>query len=306
MLSILIATRNGADRIPRTLEAFRRLALPSGARIIVVDNGSTDGTRAAIERFVDLPILYLYQPRPGKNAALNLALTELRGEFAVFTDDDVLPDPDWLDRLLEAVRKAPDFDVIGGQVYPVWPSEPSRWILEHVPLGPVYAATDPSWPEGPISPHLVWGANMMVRSRIFESGAKFDEAVGPDGTATYRMGSETSFNLELAARGAKFWYTPKARVGHIIRPEQLERSWILSRAYRFGKSAAQRLTPDVAKLLGYPRYAIWDLLKLLAEGLLITMAGPDAERFKLAWRLRYQLGFLAGARLKEKSATEGN
>src|SRR5215471_5623735 len=98
MLTVLIATRNGAHTLPRCLAALGQLIAPVGGwKLIVVDNGSTDATREIVESFADrLPLTYLLEPRPGKNAALNAGLDHVEGDLVVFTDDDVLARPDWL------------------------------------------------------------------------------------------------------------------------------------------------------------------------------------------------------------------
>ena len=75
--------------------------------------------------------------------------------------------------------------------------EPPEWLLSEVPLGPVYAVTNPAWTEGPIQAYSVWGPNMAVRQSVFSAGHRFDERIGPDGTTTYAMGSETEFTMRL-------------------------------------------------------------------------------------------------------------
>jgi glycosyltransferase involved in cell wall biosynthesis len=85
------------------LEAYCRLAVPpDGWRLLVVDNGSTDGTAELLASYSRLCLRRLHEPQPGKNRALNRALAEalampfdIDGLF-VFTDDDATPAPDWL------------------------------------------------------------------------------------------------------------------------------------------------------------------------------------------------------------------
>ena len=109
MLTVIMATRNGASTLPRVLEAYRGLtAPPQGWRLLVVDNGSTDPTRAILDSHAArLPMCCLHEARPGKNVALNRALAhalerdEPDGGLFVFTDDDATPAPDWLLRLAE-------------------------------------------------------------------------------------------------------------------------------------------------------------------------------------------------------------
>jgi hypothetical protein len=309
MVTVLLASRNGGRWLPRTLSAFEDLIPPPGGwKLVVVDNASTDDTRQVIEAHMGrLPLEYLYQPKPGKNAALNLGLDRIEGEYVVFTDDDVVPEPDWLLQLVKAAKEAPDYDVFGGAILPLWPHEPESWIKAAVPMGPVYALTDPDWPEGECPPWRVWGPNMLVRARWFTLGHRFDESVGPDGTTTYRMGSEDSLTSRLHSAGAKCWHVPGARVRHIIRPNQLERRWILGRAFRFGRGQAfGKPIPDGAPLVfGIPRYMIRVLLVAASQGLWARIRRNRIDAFLADWRFCFHLGYaveLAGMLDRAKRA----
>src|SRR5687768_2828620 len=96
-ISILIATHNRAKILRRTMKAMEAL-VRAGVSVewVIVDNNSSDETRLVVESFRErLPLRYLFEPRPGKNYALNKALSEVElGDVVVFTDDDVTPNPD--------------------------------------------------------------------------------------------------------------------------------------------------------------------------------------------------------------------
>ena len=104
MLTVLIATRNGAHTLPRALSALAQLDSPAGGwKLVVVDNGSTDETKEIIQSFTGrLPITYVFEAAPGKNAALNAGLNKIEGDLVVFTDDDTLPHADWLVEMRQA------------------------------------------------------------------------------------------------------------------------------------------------------------------------------------------------------------
>jgi glycosyltransferase involved in cell wall biosynthesis len=98
VLTVFLATRNRADVLARALKAFAALeSPPSGWKLVVVDNGSSDRTPAVLDEYRHrLPLVPVHEPTLGKNAALNTGLAQLHGDLAVFTDVDVLPRPDWL------------------------------------------------------------------------------------------------------------------------------------------------------------------------------------------------------------------
>lgn len=236
-ITVLFTTRDGARTLPRALERHRALLpAPVAHRLVVVDNASTDATPAilaAAEARGELSVLR--EPGRGKNRALNRALPLVCGsDLVVLTDDDVLPEPDWLRRLWAAAQARPDHAMFGGTIRPQWPGPPPAWIFEHgVPLGVVFAATELQR-EGPIPADLVWGPNMAVRGAVLREGHRFDETVGPDGGMLYGMGSETEFTTRLERAGHRAWFAADAAVGHIVRAEQLDERWILGRAYRHG------------------------------------------------------------------------
>ena len=92
---------------PLTLDALAGQQWPRHRfEIIVVDNGSSDGTRAVVEAAAgrrNAPaIRYLYVQKAGKSHAVNQALPHAVGELLAFTDDDVIPHPAWLERLSAA------------------------------------------------------------------------------------------------------------------------------------------------------------------------------------------------------------
>jgi GT2 family glycosyltransferase len=248
MLTVLLATRNGARTLPRVLDAYCDLDMPVGDwKLVIVDNGSTDGTSAIVSSFSDrLPLEYLVEPRPGKNVALNTGLQSVAGDLVVLTDDDTVPQPDWLCVLREAADSHPDFDVIGGSVAPQWEVEPPSWIRDAVPLGPTYTISEAWLTEGPVSAFFVFGPNMAVRSEVFAAGHLFNPAIGPRPSRSYPMGSETEFLIRVTAAGFRAWHTPTAVVHHIIRKRQLQLSWILGRATRFGRGQYRlhRLLPE--------------------------------------------------------------
>src|SRR5512143_2106657 len=98
-ISIIIASYNRARDLCRTLEGMTKLQNEGIAfEVVVVDNSSTDQTKAVVESFSGrLPLKYLFEARSGKNRALNAALDKVKlGKIIVFTDDDVDVSPDWL------------------------------------------------------------------------------------------------------------------------------------------------------------------------------------------------------------------
>ena len=262
-VTVIIATRNRADRLSETLAQLQAQVPISSWEVIVADNGSQDETQQVLARWsTELPLRPVLQPVPGKNRALNLALAHARGEFLVFTDDDVLLDPCWLKTLVRAARSWPAYDIFCGPINPLWPEGTPEWLKDHPFATQAFAKFAPALSEGPLESGYPFGPNVAVRAAAME-GVRFTEAIGPrdanDGR--YPLGDETNLFRRLKARGHKTVFVPTAPVGHYVEPHQLDVKWLLARSFRAGRGRAVN-EPDrsAVKVLGVPRY----LLKMLA------------------------------------------
>jgi GT2 family glycosyltransferase len=238
VLTVFIATHNGAATLPRVLAAYTKLIAPSGAwKLVLIDNVSDDTSGAIAQSFAGrLPLVLRREARRGKNRALNSGLCELAGDLAVFSDDDTVPEPDWLVRLRTAADQHQAYGIFGGRIVPRWDIEPDEWIREWVPAAPVFSATEATRTDGPCEPTKIWGPNMAIRAECFARGHRFDERIGPDGSAIYAMGGETELTLRLAiAEQIECWHCTDARVHHIITARKMTRGWILQRAFNLGR-----------------------------------------------------------------------
>jgi GT2 family glycosyltransferase len=164
-----------------------------------------------------------------------------------------------------------------------------------VELGPVFSITDPNLSEGELRPLLVFGPNIVIRSHIFHSGLRFDPGIGPRGT-DYAMGSETELTMRLEGVGHKAWFVPQAVVGHLIRRDQLKTSWVLARAYRYGRGDFRlfhmRYLDDhfVERRMDIPDTLIHDLIGACGD-LFRALFSFSREA---VFRACYQFNFLRG------------
>jgi glycosyltransferase involved in cell wall biosynthesis len=279
------------------LHSMRGVRPPSeGWRIIAVDSASSDHTRALLEASTDLPLTVLAADALGKNRALNIALDHAQEALSahaiiVFTDDDMRAGPDWLLELEAAVLKAPEADVFGGRIDPVFPQAPARALRALLDRHEVLFARNIR-SEGPCPATSVFGPNMAVRTRCITSTTRFDEGMGPDGGPHFPMGSETEFLRRLERAGARAWHAPNARVQHLIRREEMCAAAIIQRAYRHGAGFAQMVGPEQQRrLLGAP---LWMWRGCVAETARLAIArlfGDEAARL----RARYHHAWFSGA-----------
>jgi glucosyl-dolichyl phosphate glucuronosyltransferase len=282
MISLVFTSFNGAKTLPLMLNSLTTLTPPkNGWKIIAVDNASTDETNDILNQFTDkLPLTILFEKKPGKNNALNSAIPYFEGEYIVFTDDDVLPNPDWLINYEVAAKNNEQYGVFAGQVRHHWLSPPPKWLIQLASEGRAYAGTPIDLPGGVIDWKKIKGPNLMVKSDIFEH-VIFSPDIGPNGTSNYVAGSETEFLKRLEHQGQLMLFVPEASVKHIVRSEQNKLSTVLKRYFRIGKGA-ERLMPTqyehgIPTLFGFPRYWVKQFLTEIYQSARFLIAGNSYQ-----------------------------
>lgn len=293
---VVLATHNRANVLDSTLDAFAALSTEGlRVRFRVVDNNSTDATRDIVLKHAGtLAVEYVFEGKPGKNAALNTALRDMEpADVVVFTDDDIVPDHEWLVKIASAARRHPQFSVFGGRVELLWPQQPIPHWASTLSREPWAFAAHDLGPEEVAYPgnRQPAGPNYWVRWRILESGFRFDETIGPRPTNRI-MGSETSFLLSLRTNGFDALFVPDAVVRHRVDTRLLGARVMIDRAFTSGRGGARlslmrkrpagrpwRLGKSVKAILGRARWwAQYALVSLIPNADKRTLAQIRAMR----------------------------
>jgi len=293
VISVIFSTHNGGSDLGRMLDSLVQAdAPPGGWELIAVDNASSDGTGDLLRSYVGrLPITVLSEPTRGKNRALNHALEFAKGDFYVFTDDDVLVPKHWLVKWRQLADERQSFQLFAGRTRVLWPYEPPQWLLDGTDVAILYAKHG-DIPEGPCSAGTMFGPNMAIRAAVFHGGVRFDIGIGPDGSLNYAMGSDSELGNRLGRLGLKCWFANEPYVDHIIQPEYLEPAWILKRGYRWGRGQAQMgapywLSPEQLARRNSRNWMIYPFLLPLVS---------RQERWKRQWSDAIDRGYEDGTR----------
>ncbi len=120
-VSIIIAAFNGKSVLKKTIKAMLELDYPNLLEIIVVNDGSTDGTKKMLEKeFSNNPkIKIINQKNLGVTKARNKGISMARGEIIVNMDQDCIPKKNWLTKLVkgftsEKIGMVSSFALYGG------------------------------------------------------------------------------------------------------------------------------------------------------------------------------------------------
>ena len=109
-VSVVVPTHNRKEKLLACLDALaRQSVLPQEFEVVVVDDGSTDGTREALEvRRCPFALRYFSQEAAGPGAARNLGIERAAGELVLFIGDDILADERLIEEHLLAHAANPD------------------------------------------------------------------------------------------------------------------------------------------------------------------------------------------------------
>jgi glycosyltransferase involved in cell wall biosynthesis len=131
-LSILIPVYNEAATVERAVGAVLAADLPVTTEVVLVDDGSTDGTRQIIEQ-ADWPAervrIHWHSQNRGKGAAVRTALADARGELATIFDADLEYDPEDLQTLLPPLLDGTANAVFGVRAFDGFTSHSFLYVL---------------------------------------------------------------------------------------------------------------------------------------------------------------------------------
>ena len=250
--SVVITTYNRARLLADTLRSLSAQRVPRALRweIVIVDNNSRDETREVVRRFSEttsLTVRYEFEPRQGQSFARNLGIEVAEGAVILFTDDDILPSPDWVPRMLSTIATG-DLDGAGGRVLPLWEAEVPRWLASRRDLLPWLALTEEDQACMLQYPLLVTrrivGASMAFRRGVFEEFGRFPTTLGHRGARMYG-GEEVELVNRLLLKSKRIGYDPSIIVHHRIGADRLCKSFFLRRHFDHACGQAQFLPREI-------------------------------------------------------------
>ncbi|WP_035992340.1 glycosyltransferase family 2 protein [Leptolyngbya sp. KIOST-1] len=241
LISAIICTHNRASYLGAAIASV--LGQTYGAfELIVVDNASTDDTRAVVDTFLPHPrLIYAYESTLGLSAARNRGAAIARGSILAYLDDDAEASPHWLTALAAAFAAYPQAAIAGGAVSLIWPQGvvPPSW------LSPTLSESLGAYDLGPTVHPIAdagqtpRGLNYAVRKSFLDSVGGFDRQLGRVGK-NLLSNEELHLTRQALTAGFEVLFVPAAQVAHNVAPERLRRRWFLRRSWWQGISECSR------------------------------------------------------------------
>jgi glycosyltransferase involved in cell wall biosynthesis len=227
-ISVVVSTYNRCALLGEAIESIfeQKEPLPS-FELILVDNNSSDGTRAVVDGLVARfgpRLRYVFEGRQGLSHGRNAGIAHARAPLIAFTDDDVRVAPDWLRAMVRAFDEHPDASFVGGKVLPRWPSPPPEWLTkEHwAPLA-LSDAGDAPMVIDRSHPRCLVGASLGVRRSMFSRFGGFEPAFQHNGRVSSVEDHE--FQLRLWRAGFKGLYDPTVVVTADVQPDRMTKAY---------------------------------------------------------------------------------
>ncbi len=225
--SIIIPTFNGAARIGNCLDSLVKQTAGRNVEILVVDDGSTDNTPNVVRGYSSVRLIT--QANAGPASARNRGAMEARGKILLFTDDDCVPMPDWLEAMLGPFK---DQEVVGAKgVYRTHQrSLAARFVqIEYEDKYRLMAGL----------PSIDF---IDTYSAAFRRD-RFLEMTGYDTSFPVACAEDIELSYRMSARGWKMKFVPAAIVYH-THPDTLSRYLKKKYKFAFWRMLAVRKNPS--------------------------------------------------------------
>jgi len=224
-VSVVVCTYNGSRTIRGCLDGLKRLDYPN-YEVIVVDDGSTDGTADIVDEY---DVRLIRTENRGLSSARNTGLHAATGEIIAYIDDDACPDTHWL-KYLASTFSATNHAGVGGPNIPPPDDGPIAECVANAPGGPVHVLLSDREAE-----HIP-GCNMAFRKACLEAIGGFDPQ--------FRVaGDDVDVCWQLQECGWTLGFHPTAMVWH-HRRNSVRAYWKQQRGYGRAEALLKKKWPE--------------------------------------------------------------
>ena len=216
LVSIVILNWNGKDVIFECLKSLEKLDYPN-YEIVVVDNGSTDGSCELLEK--GYPDIKLVKNRENLGVAqgINIGVKHSTGEYVLLLNNDTIVDESLLKELLKVLENGDDVGLVGPKIYyfdypqRIWAAGGGKinWHTGDVRLSGG-DEIDKGQYESITELDYVSGCALLTSKELFHKIGYMDESF-------FAYFEETDWCVRASNEGYRLLYVPKARMWHKVR-----------------------------------------------------------------------------------------
>ena len=240
MITATISTYNREKYLPQVLDSLKRQSLsPVHFEIVLVDNNSPGNTKEITDNFIaanpELTISYHLETNQGLSYGRNRGITEAKGKYITFIDDDAFLADDYLEKIYNYFEQDSQVAAIGSKILlhyediiPAWENKYLNSLLGWFDLGDNYQEfTKKNYPRG---------SNMSFRMDVFEQIGDFNVELGRKGNNLAGSEEKDIFQRIYKLAKLKVIYVPDAVVYHCVPNERTTKEFIKRQAIGNGMS----------------------------------------------------------------------
>lgn len=236
LISVIICTHNPCkNRLERVLDSLRLQTLSMELwELLLIDNASECLLSLEIDISWHHLALHIREDQLGLTPARLRGIREATGEIFVFVDDDNVLDPDYLEVALEISKDYPFIGAWGGQIKPLFESEPPDWITPYLPMLAIRQFDQDKWSNLPTPYETApCGAGLCVRRIVAEKYVEYlqtDDLRNSLGRRGKLLLSCEDSDLSLTACdiGLGTGQFTKLKMGHIINDSRCNQTYLLN------------------------------------------------------------------------------
>lgn len=247
-ISVAVCTYNRADVLPTCLESLSNQTISNELfEVLIIDNNSTDDTKKIADDFCQKHnnFRYIFEEKQGHSQARNRAIAEAKGKYLAYIDDDETVNREFAQSIIDCFNET-DADVIGAQLF-TWVDSPKKPVFYNAKIYDFDLGTERKQMTPPGFDFGFGCGHSCFKKSLFDEVGLFSENFGVV-NGKLQMGEDSEMGYRLLKAGKVFYYEPKMKVRHKLRPKELEFIGSLKRSFNTGKGIGKIIKNDISPM----------------------------------------------------------
>lgn len=233
MITVVVCTKDRPRELDRVLDSLVMAIRHRDIELLIIDNGIIKVAKPLFNKYSKKygNLRYIQERVIGFSSARNRGWKEAKGEYIAYIDDDAVAYFDWIDRILNFIKRYPEAEVFGGPYERFSLVDIPNWIPDE--LGTMTNGS--KMKKLKIGREWLSGTNMILKKSTLKDIGGFSTKLGVPGKVL-GYGEETELQIRLAKKGIDIYYDPSIKVKHLLDERKMSLSWLLRNKYILGKT----------------------------------------------------------------------